>query len=1130
MLRYLLFIFVLFSFSVFSQDIVINEICTKNNNILTDDDYNQFSDWIELFNNESYDVDISGYFITDDTLNKTKWQFPSNSILGAGDYIIIWADDKDTLIDNFHTNFKLSSISEDIALYTSETNLIDLLVYPDQLEDISYGKTISGLAYFSTPTPDGPNITTAYYTDEREGDPLFYLPSGFYNENSELSISGFSPDALVRYTTDGSYPSENAALYTDPILLTENTVIRARTYGNALPSKEVSSSYFIDTNKELPFVSLIINPDFLWSDSLGIFNEFEINKRIEWERFSKIQYFDDEILKFETNNDIRLFGATAYLLPQKSFAVFANSEIQYQIFSGKELSVFDSFILRSSSDDWKRTMFRDGFIQSIVGEKLNIDYQAYQPTVLYINGEYYGIFNLREKYNEDYLKNIHGINKDSIDLLNLNYWGLNVEVVAGSEEKYFDMLYYLNTNDMTDDEVFEGVSEYLDVDNYTTYIISQIYTANRSYKHNIKTWRENGIVDGFKWLLFDTDRAYSDTGPQTFLMIYNADPVLKRLLENINYRNHFLQQTCSHINATFRYDYVNQLVDSLKGKIESEMPFHIEKWAPLGGVQSMDSWNNAVYIIKDFALKRKDSLLHRLDSMYNLSGQVAVHLKIESLKGGEVYIEDVLIPYHDLTHTYFKDVPLKLVAKPQLGYRFIEWENISTNDSIIRVFNDDETITARFEPECDIPQLIIEDAILLKDCSPYHFESDIAVAAGATLFCEPGVEIFFGNSVQLEVYGNIEFIGTENDPVVIQGEPGNYWKYIKSDNGNVHLKNVHLYSGEKAISFANGGSLLIENCTFYESGLNTNDFISGNGAHVVFSDNVFYGNEDNTKRDCIDCKSIPFGEFTGNIFYDVTDDCIDIGNNSSEISIRENEAYNCKSMAISIGESTIADISRNIIVNCMGAIQVHTDAMATIINNTLYNNEIGIRCYHNDDTPNSGGSAVVVNTIFSQCVEEYTLQENSQIDITYSLSDKTLHSGTGNIFDDPLFVNPLNYDFSLTANSPCIDAGDILSNPDPDGSRADMGALYFDHNNYIPEFSNYISVYPNPFNEKFTIRIDSSTLIQQVNMYNLLGENVYSRENIKSDKCVIETKSKGLLFIVVSDNNGEKHSFKLISN
>ncbi len=237
--------------------------------------------------------------------------------------------------------------------------------------------------------------------------PVFSLLPGYYLPNTQLIIYSDDPDATVYYTNDGSFPTENSFIYSSPIILNHNTIIRARLFGNKLPSEEVSASYFINLNKDLPIVSLIVNPDFLWSDSIGIFNDNEIETRIEWERHSTIQYFESNEMKFETDNNIRLFGNTAYLLPQKSFAVFADDQINYQIFHNKSLSEFNSFILRSSSDDWGYTMFRDALTHTIISEKLDIDYQSYQPTVLYINGEYFGIFNLREKYNEDYLENNH---------------------------------------------------------------------------------------------------------------------------------------------------------------------------------------------------------------------------------------------------------------------------------------------------------------------------------------------------------------------------------------------------------------------------------------------------------------------------------------------------------------------------------------------------------------------------------------------------------------------------------------------------------------------------------------------------------------------------------------------------
>ena len=1112
-----------------AQNITIHEICAKNKNIICDGDFVQFVDWIEIKNHEPSHLNITGYFLTDDTTIKTKWQFPNTTILYADSLLLVWADGKNTFENDRHASFKLSASSGLVALYDPDTILVDIIEYDEQFADISFGKSENGLAYFAIPTPGHTNTTQPYYSSERENIPALSIPSGFYPYNTTLFLEGDISTDEIRYTTDGTFPRISSDVYSDGIVMTGHTVVRARVFGNKLPSEEISASYFIDLNKSFPVVSLIISPDFLWSDSIGIFYDEEVEKRSEWERSSKIEYFIDQSMGFETENEIRLFGATAMLLPQKSFSVFMNDHLNFQIFKNKDLADFDSFILRSSSDDWNSTLFRDGFVHSMVQEKLAIDFQAYQPTVLYINGEYYGIFNLREKINEDYLKNNHGINKDNIDLLYFNYWENSVEELAGSSEKYVELINFLDSHDMTNNEEFAGIHQYLDLENYTNYITSQIYIGNRSFNHNVKAWRKNDVEDGFKWLIYDTDRSYQDSWREIFLQIYNADTVLSQILENESYRNHFLQQTCSHINATYRKSYADFMIDSLKNTLEPEMPFHIEKWGPLGGIPSMDAWNNNIQLMKDFSTERKDTLLLRLNEFFNLEGQVSVHLTKSPPKGGHVYIENILIPYHDSIHTYFKNIPVSLVARPNLGYSFLDWENISTGDSIIYAFASDETLNARFEAQCTIPDTINEDAIFLLDCSPYYINHDIVVKQGKTLYCEPGVELYLSEGTRLIVYGKISFTGNESNPITLKGQDNQTWKYIHVENGTLQFSYVECWAGEKAISFSGESDINVSHCTFYESNIDLQDLISGNTAYVSFTDNMFYGNPSNTKKDCIDCDGISGGFFSNNIFRDVSDDCIDIGTLSSDVTIMNNEFYNCQSFGISVGEGSMANIYRNILAHNFGAVQVHTDAEVMVVNNTFFDNGTGIQCFHYDNTPNTGGKAYVLNTIFSTSGEDYSLQSNSVIELSYSLSDTELHTGEGNQMADPLFKDALNDNFNLTMGSPCIDAGDEESDPDPDGTRADIGALYFDKDSAIIDVEESVSVYPNPFINNFTIRFNNNAFVKEIRGYNILGEVVLSETGNREKTQFITTSAKGLVFLFITDTDGHRYVVKIVA-
>ena len=946
-----------------AQDILINEFGAKNNHIIADPDFVQFADWIELFNPTGTNLNLNNYYITDDPENITKWQFPTGTGLQAQHYLVIWADDMDKNYDALHTNFKLSASEGWIGIYDQFFNLVHEVNYTDQFADISFGLENDDWVYFGNPTPGTAN-NTGNISPERMAKPVFSLSDGFYASNTTLEIFNPSESGDIHYTLDGSFPTSLSFIYNEPLVLTENTIVRAKVFGSKLPGPESTGTFFIDIEKDLPVVSLTIDPTFLWDFDIGIFEDSLIGMRKEWERFSNIKYFINEEKVFDVENDIRLFGATAFLLPQKSIAFFPDDNITYPLFNQCPVEEFESLVLRSSSDDWIFTMFKDGFIQTLVGQNLPIDYQAYQPTVMYINGDYFGIYNLREKLNEDYLKHHHNVDDDEIDLLKLNYWGYDITVLAGSAETYFNFLDFLQTNNLADDAVFALVENFLDLDNYTHYIITQIYIGNPSYKHNIKTWRKNTSEDGFKWLIYDTDRGYFDSSKEIFLDIYDNDTVLNRILENESYRNHFLQQTCAHINTTFRKSTVEILVDSLKSNIENEMPTHIQRWAPVGGIPSMPAWYEGIQLIDEFANNRKDTLLKRLNDFYSLDGLVNIQLHKSYENGGRVFMEGVEIRFQDSIHTFFKNVPLKLVAIPNPGYSFIGWEGISSNDSVVVSFSADTLLHAIFHPGCLVPEIITEDYEFTQSCSPYFIDDVVTVQNDASVFCEAGVELNFGEGAGFLIQGSVSFSGSLENPIVIKGEEEGTWNYIEVNGGELNLDHVHIYSGQQALKIDAESKVVITNADFYESSVNASDLISAMHSTIDIRNCRFFGDTNNTKKDGINCDSISSGIFNNNVFYNFSDDGINIGNNSQNVTLNGNQLFNCQGMGISVGKNSEAFVSRNIVSNCFGGIHVYTGAHAVLHNNTLYNNEVGVQAYLSDNTPGSGGNAEIVNTIF----------------------------------------------------------------------------------------------------------------------------------------------------------------------
>jgi len=327
MRKILLILVSVFTFLLNAQDVVINEFLAKNNTIYYDSDFFQFADWIELHNTSTNQINLSGYYLTDDTLIKTKWVLPQNTLIDANSFLIVWADKEDTNLNSIHTNFKLSSDSGIVAIYSSDTSLYDIVYYQKQYGDISYGNYNNQWYYYSTPTPNTINYGDKYLTQDRSSETIFSQQSGFYNSAINVSLSALPFDTIY-YTIDGSTPNKSSNIYTNTINISQNTVLKAINYSNNnLPSKVISKSYFIDVDKTLPIASLIIDPAFLWSDSIGIFNENNIADRVEWKRYSTVEYFENKQLVFDKASDIKLFGSTAYEIPQKSFAVYLNNDL-----------------------------------------------------------------------------------------------------------------------------------------------------------------------------------------------------------------------------------------------------------------------------------------------------------------------------------------------------------------------------------------------------------------------------------------------------------------------------------------------------------------------------------------------------------------------------------------------------------------------------------------------------------------------------------------------------------------------------------------------------------------------------------------------------------------------------------
>ena len=635
-----------------------------------------------------------------------------------------------------NANFSLSSSGDVIYLMNPNGSHIDSLVVPPLMPDISYGRKPDGsdtLVYFKESTPGSSNETNGYANVISSVN--FINPSGFYNNQVAIALNNVDPLVKIYFTLNGDTPTSNSTKYDGPFVISKTTVIRAIAIREGfLPSQVSSATYFINEVHNLPVVSIVTDRINLWDNKEGIyvkgpnaesaFPYFNANFWQDWEKEVFIQFFEsDKSLSFESNAGIKIFGGWSRGHSQKSLAVYARkkygaSSFQHTIFPSRPFKEYTSFLLRNSGNDWGYTMIRDGFMQTLVGNQ-DLDLQAYRPAILFINGEYWGIQNLREKINEDFIAAHNNADPDKLDILELD--GV---VIEGNNTHYKEMISFINKYDMSVDANYQVVTGKMDINNFIAYMTAQIYYDNKDWPgNNIKFWRPQSNEGKWRWLIFDTDFGYGIYDPMaykfntlSFALAGNGpgwpNPpwstfLLRSLLKNNQFKNLFLNKFADLCNTILLPDSAVSLIDSLSAQISGEIQRHGQRWNTF----SKTGWTNNLGIMKNFARQRLLYLKAYYLLQFQINGFVDVKININDVTGGSVKINSIIENDSSWEGQYFYGNTISLTAIPKYGYKFIGWqgESESIDRSITFEPNGDVQFTALFQKDNSLPNVVINE-------------------------------------------------------------------------------------------------------------------------------------------------------------------------------------------------------------------------------------------------------------------------------------------------------------------------------------------------------------------------------------------------------------------------------------
>lgn len=720
-------------------DLWVNEIAAINNETI-ETEFGEYEDWVEIFNYGDEPVDLHLAYVSDNPDDPTKHmlieQEPGELIIEPGGFLILWADGFPELGAR-HLNFSLSGSGEYFGIYEpQDLILVDGVTFGQQISDVTYGRTLDGgmWNFFPEPTPGAPNDTEGLFGILPK--PAFSHNELFVEPSTSVTITVDDPEAEIYYTLDGSDPDENSTLYTVPVEIDSSAMLRARAFRpEFLASRIATNTYVTDEDFALDVISIVTDNSNLFGPS-GIYD----NRYSGIEKPIHVEYFNPQgEIQFEVDGGMKIHAPDNR--PQQSLRLYARSnygdtQIDYPIFDQKDVQWYKRLILRNGANDGQqlsRTHFRDCMAHKIFNE-IDPDniYSAWKPVNVYLNGEYWGMYNLRERQDEFFIESNYGYT--DVDFLERTANSANTrDQRAGDWDDYDAMRNYLMENDMADEEHYAVIEDWIDIRNYVDYMVTEIWTGNRDWlTNNVKYYRPRNMPETkWKWILWDTEYGMgcypaNDHGQPDFdalhmAMTWGGWPphwgtqtstyMMNNLKDNPEFVDYFITRHADLLNSWLRPDRVQEQIDYFKDLYQTDIPKQIERWG-----NSITQWNSSIQALGNWNAPRasycREHIINKFDHVEN---EHVITLNIAPEGAGYIQVNTIFTDENPWSGFYFDGVPVNLTAIANPGFTFEEWVEVGMDNAELQVWlSGDTSLTALFEPSEFFPGQVVINEINYK--------------------------------------------------------------------------------------------------------------------------------------------------------------------------------------------------------------------------------------------------------------------------------------------------------------------------------------------------------------------------------------------------------------------------------
>ncbi len=639
--------------------IVINEIMASNGMYEKEHSY----DWIELHNRSKKAVDLSGWRISDGKKNLEKFVFPKGTKIQAGGYITVWCTGEDGIEPGnkspYYASFSLSADGETLYLSDAEGERVQTLEFPRQYGNVSWGLPagFSGVpaekdyGYLANATRAKKNDAAVY--PARTEDPALLTIGGFYPDGVTV-LAEIPEGAVLRYTTDGETPTaKSPAFPAEGLKISKTTALRIRAFREGeVPSVTVSATYIVESEQLTPIVCLVTDDQYLFNKKTGALvrgSGDTPNYDKEWEYPINIEYFNGEgLCEINQMGTFTASGHSARQNTQKSIALYARKaygkdSFAFNPFPTRDYAEYKSLLLRGANSDFSATRLRD-IVASSLAEGQGILYQDHVVIQVYINGQYWGHYNLREKINKYFIAAYEGVtDEEAIDQIDiLARTGTDRFTQHGDNEDWLELAEFCKKNDLNIPENLAYVEDRLDIDSMFTHAAYEIILGNVDFT-NVRVYR----VPGGKWryLLFDVEACWRNL--EKTPLEYYIKPVsgkiqgfrhepLNALLNVPEYKDKFLKRIAELLDTVFVWENVERQFDEVIAQLEPILPRHIDRWDNM----KLKNWQTNISATKYYARVRPRKIPELLKKAMKLTsaevdtyfGEVLEKLEVTNAK------------------------------------------------------------------------------------------------------------------------------------------------------------------------------------------------------------------------------------------------------------------------------------------------------------------------------------------------------------------------------------------------------------------------------------------------------------------------------------------------------------------